>query len=556
MQTDDYSYKTEPYEHQVSAVRFCANKDTFALFMEQGTGKTKTTIDLASNWYEANQIQAVMLIAPNGVHEQWAREEVQKHSHVPVSGFLWKSNSRCAQQLRVWMTHVIPTKKGLPWLFINTEAFSLASYIEVFKGFLKMYRTLLVVDESTYIKNPDANRTAHIINGLSQCTMKGKRIVERKPLSVKRGILTGTQVTKGPYDLWAMFEFLQYNYFGVNFYAFKAKYGIERTVFFPGQARPIQQALKPEDFDDIRRYHAEGRSITEIASALMMRIDDVQYILDNPDVRTPYKNMKDLKERVAELAFTVTKEECLDLPPKVYQKLLVKMSPEQKKLYKSVLASAFAEHQGKELTVVNKIAVTTRLRQIAGGFFPYNIEYDEEGMELMVKGKTPIPIQPNSKIRAIINDLEEATTFPVIIACRYKAEAEAMAQACRNAKYDTVLVSGDVDKLSRTAALDKYKKNEVDVLCATIAAIARGHNLQNGSMMYIYSSDYDAELRFQLEDRIHRIGQQGTAVYKDVIMEGTIDELIADNVANKKAFLDFMRSSSADEFFMGLAKTV
>ena len=40
-----YPYKTQPYEHQRKALAESADRTTYALFMEMGTGKTKTTID-------------------------------------------------------------------------------------------------------------------------------------------------------------------------------------------------------------------------------------------------------------------------------------------------------------------------------------------------------------------------------------------------------------------------------------------------------------------------------------------------------------------------------
>ena len=40
-----YPYKTKPYGHQRDALNLSANQTNYALFMEMGTGKTKTTID-------------------------------------------------------------------------------------------------------------------------------------------------------------------------------------------------------------------------------------------------------------------------------------------------------------------------------------------------------------------------------------------------------------------------------------------------------------------------------------------------------------------------------
>jgi pantothenate kinase-related protein Tda10 len=69
MKTDLYKYKTEPFEHQVEAVKFVSSHPfNFGLFMEQGTGKTKTTIDIVENLFLAGAIKQVLIIAPNGVY--------------------------------------------------------------------------------------------------------------------------------------------------------------------------------------------------------------------------------------------------------------------------------------------------------------------------------------------------------------------------------------------------------------------------------------------------------------------------------------------------------
>ena len=69
--------------------------------MEQGTGKTKTTIDLLANLYLAHQIAQVVIIAPNGVHRQWGKSgtnpndsgEIEKHGFVPNKRLVWQSDS-------------------------------------------------------------------------------------------------------------------------------------------------------------------------------------------------------------------------------------------------------------------------------------------------------------------------------------------------------------------------------------------------------------------------------------------------------------------------------
>jgi hypothetical protein len=214
MQTDLYTYKTEPFEHQVNAVKF-VSKDPFhfALFMEQGTGKTKTTIDIVENLYLAKQIKQVMVIAPNGVHRQWGktgtsildRGEIETHGFVPNKRMVWQSNKKNAKLLEAFMTD---NSDVLKYFCVNVEAFSMSTYIALFAKFVAHAPTFIIVDEATSIKNPEAARTENITHGLALCQRIGKRLKDYFPYSVGRCILTGTPEAKGPYGLWSMLEFV------------------------------------------------------------------------------------------------------------------------------------------------------------------------------------------------------------------------------------------------------------------------------------------------------------------------------------------------------------
>ena len=48
----NYKFKTKPYEHQLKALEMSWNKETFAYFMEMGTGKTKVLIDNMAMLYD------------------------------------------------------------------------------------------------------------------------------------------------------------------------------------------------------------------------------------------------------------------------------------------------------------------------------------------------------------------------------------------------------------------------------------------------------------------------------------------------------------------------
>ena len=554
MQTDLYTYKTEPFEHQVNAVKF-VSKDPFhfALFMEQGTGKTKTTIDIVENLYLAHHIKQVMVIAPNGVHRQWGktstsaldRGEIETHGFVPNKRMVWQSNKKNAKLLETFMAD---NSDVLKYFCVNVEAFSMSTYIALFAKFVAHAPTFIIVDEATSIKNPEAARTENITHGLALCQRIGKRLKDYFPYSVGRCILTGTPEAKGPYGLWSMLEFVQKDFWGMNYYAFKARYGIERQITFPGMMRTIRKPLAPEDFRAIRSKAADDKmSATEIAIDMNMAVGDVQYILDNPGINTPYKNLNELRAKLATIAFTVTKKDCLDLPEKVYEVREVPMSAEQARLYKEIKRDAYALYQQNALDAMNQAAIRIRLRQIAGGFFP--AKYDlSGGCEQELANIESVPIGTPPKVTALQDLLENHNeSLPAIVACAFRAEAKYL-YSVLNKDYKCALIMGGIDKKERERIEDEFKQGKIEVLVAVASTIAKGFNFQISHTMYIYSSTYNTEDRMQLEDRIHRMGQKDTCTYVDLLTEDSIDKRILDVLKGDVEFQNYMRSTDPNDF--------
>ena len=73
-----YPYKTKPYEHQRKALAESADRTTYALFMEMGTGKTKTTIDNIAYLYLKKRIDSALIVAPKSVYTVW-KNEIDTH---------------------------------------------------------------------------------------------------------------------------------------------------------------------------------------------------------------------------------------------------------------------------------------------------------------------------------------------------------------------------------------------------------------------------------------------------------------------------------------------
>lgn len=542
LDTEQVPFKTKPYDHQLEAIKKWDHKNYFALFMEQGTGKSKVAIDICSYLYQQGEIDAVLLVAPNGVQEQWYNEQLPLHCKVKYKGWVWKSSKgKLYQKLQnefLWY----PDDK-LKWFCANIDVFSTKNHIKTFAEFVLNHKTAIVVDESTTIKNPKANRTTNIIYNMGKVKKQGRKVVDVLPFSKYRFILTGTMITNSPYDLWSMFEFLKHDYFGMNFYIFKNRYGMEIRDTHPYTGQIYHRKITYSEIQSIRKYLEQGKPIEVVAHIMGANESTVRYIQDHPNIRVPYKNLEQLKSSIKDYSYIIRKEDCLDLPPKVYEKLYVEMSAEQKRVYKELVKELMSSFNEKELTVQNKVSLVGRLQQITGGFFPYS----ENG-----KGKA-IPLPNNPKLKVLIRDLEETDECAIIIWARYVAEIKLLTQELKKAfpEKNVEAYYGGVDKNERVGIISSFKRDEVDILIANPATAGIGLNLQNSHFHYYYSNSYSLYDRAQSEDRSHRSGQKSTVLYKDIIVRDTVDEKVYDVLKNKRDLLDYFRDNSLNTFLGG-----
>ena len=186
-----YKFKTKPYEHQLEALEKSWAQDTYALFMEMGTGKSKVLVDNIAMLYDRGAIRGALIVAPKGVYKNWDEIEFPVHlpEHINHTKVLWEPNITNKKQAE--LDTLFDDKGDLKILIMNVEAFSTKKGLDFAHSFLNIFlgRALIGVDESTTIKNPTAKRT--------------KNILTLGNLAKYRRILKGSPVTKSPLDLFS-----------------------------------------------------------------------------------------------------------------------------------------------------------------------------------------------------------------------------------------------------------------------------------------------------------------------------------------------------------------
>jgi len=307
----NYKFKTKPYAHQITALEKSWNKEVFAYFMEMGTGKSKVLIDNIAMLYDKGKINGALIVAPKGVYQNWYNGEIPTHlpEHIDKKVVLWKALINQKQQLQ--LNTLFESGEDLHILVMNVEALSTKKGIDFAAKFIRTHQTLMAIDESTTIKNPDAKRTKSIVSlGIN---------------AKYRRILTGSPVTKSPLDLYKQCEFLDPWLLGhSSYYTFRTRYAVMRTANFGGRS--------------------------------------VQLVVG-------YKNLAELSSKLEPFSYRCLKEDCLDLPDYIYTKRIIQLTPEQKKIYSTMKEIALAQLDGKVMTTATALVQLMRLHQITCGHF-------------------------------------------------------------------------------------------------------------------------------------------------------------------------------------------
>lgn len=484
-----YVYKSQPYAHQDKCFLMSRDREIFALLFEMGAGKSKPTVDTAAYLHSKGRIDAMLLIAPNGVHSKWLAEDFPFSwpDWAAYKGAVWeggnkKSLERCEALFK--------PGPELRVLCMNVEAFSSKSGVEFAKRFLQATDCLMVVDESSRIKNPDAKRTEAI------CKLGDKAKYRR--------ILTGTPISNSPFDLYAQFMFLDPSIMGQSFYAFKAEYAEildKNDPFVQGLMRKNNLRFAP------------------------------QMVAKDKDTGKPkYKNLDKLKRLIEPYSMRVTKEECLDLPPKIYQTRYFKLPPPHAKAYEQLRVKSKLEMtNGDKLTVMHKLTLMLRLQQVSSGFMPTD---DQKLVHLY-----PDP-KDNPRIQCLLDSLEDIQEGGVIIWCRFIEEIKMIKSLLGN---EAVVYYGAVSNDDRLEAKRAFQAGEKKYFIGNVATGGIGLNLTKAATVVYYSNTFSYEDRKQSEDRAHRIGQEAEAVnYIDIQAEQTCDQHIIRALRNKGDLADYM----------------
>lgn len=435
--------------HQEAAVNKMLPTRVGALFMEMGTGKSRTAIELV--YRRLHKIDRVVWFCPVSLKET-VRQEILKHTDctdADIYVFDHKTTERNIPQAALWYV-------------VGIESMSSSVRVLLAVNRLITTRTMVILDESSYIKGHDAQRTV--------------RITKLSERARYRLAMTGTPLSQGVVDLFAQMRFLSPKILGYeSFYSFAANH-LEYSEKFPGR---------------IVRAH----------------------------------NVKYLAAKIQPYVYQVTKDECLELPPKLHTTRFVQMTYEQRYFYEQAKDEILAELLDDDFSSIAIFRLFTVLQEIVCGFWNRRtkdgtyklLEFEHDRLDVLLDTVTSIPSDEK-----------------VIIWCKYQYDIQGIEKILKHrfGNDSVALFYGALSERQRADQVARFR-NGARFFVATQSCGGHGLTLNEARYVIFYNNAFKFSERLQAEDRCHRIGQKHKVVYIDIHCLNSIDDRIAAALASK-----------------------
>ncbi len=252
---------------------------------------------------------------------------------------------------------------------------------------------------------------------------------------------------------------------------------------------------------------------------------------------TGYRNINDLRDKLAAVSLRREKEGTIDLPSKEVVRLNVRLTGRQNQLYvqlRDELAIWIRAMNGEEVlrAAENILARLVTLAQLASNPKLLDSSYIETPAKFVALDKL-VPLFAAESAGKLIIWTSFVDNIPILLS-----------------RYDTlfpVAIYGDVDTKSRNDAVSSFKRDSrVRLLIANPAAAREGLTLTEARTAVYLDRTFNLVDFLQSQDRIHRLSQQYACQIVLLIAENTIDEFIDFTLAQKHRLARFVQSDQHD----------
>jgi SNF2 family DNA or RNA helicase len=194
-------------------------------------------------------------------------------------------------------------------------------------------------------------------------------------------------------------------------------------------------------------------------------------------------------------AIRFTKEECLDLPPMVYTKRKVELTPQQRKYYKQLKDQMVMQVAGEEVTAVNAAVNMNKLLQISAGAV-----YTDHGDALEFDIK--------NRYKVLMEAIQEASS-KVLVFVPFRHAIGILSEKLASDGVSNEVIQGSVPVTKRTDIFKRFQEQDnPKVLVIQPAAASHGVTLTAADTVVWWAPTSSLETYSQANARVHRSGQK------------------------------------------------
>jgi SNF2 family DNA or RNA helicase len=462
-------------EHQAKNDERFHDKHEMALFWEMGVGKTTSAIVWARRHYQRNgRVLRTLVVSPVATLYNWLEEfKINAPEKVWSKVQVPYMRTKTQKHTNAERSEII-NLMGEGILVLNPECFDSDGVVG---AILKFSPELVIIDEAHRFKSHVSKRLKKLLS-----------VTDRAGF---RAILTGTPILNSYLDLWAPFRILDKGQtFGTNPFVFREQYFQDKNLAWKG---------KPKYFP---------------------------LWVPKPGIEAHISKLIETKSS------RITKEECLDLPPLIFEKRYVQMSAEQLRTYKQMEEQLVAEVREGLCAATNALAKVMRLLQILSGHLPV---LNEEQSDAIVKSFKENPRLDSLK-DILIDVVEEQKA---IIWCTFTENYKQVRELLDSLKVPFAELTSATK--NRQEEIDRFQTDETcRVMLSNPQAGGVGVNLTAASIAIYYSRSYSLGDRLQSEARCHRGGSEkySKITIIDLVCKDTLDEDVLSALLRKENFSD------------------
>lgn len=428
----DWPGRFKPFDAQRQAGAFMAQHNRAFNLSEMGTGKTLATLWAYDYLRSIGGVKKVLVVTPLSTLERtWADEVFQHFPHLTTS-VLYGSGEKRLKMLDL----------DADLYLINHDGLKVHGLIDAINA--REDIDLVIVDEIAQVARTfGADRYKALMAVVRRLKLGPNGNLQKTNLPERMAWgLTGTPTPNQPTDAWAQCRLL-----------------------VPERVPPYFKAFRDNVMRQVSTYTWVNRD-----------------------------NAAEIVKESMQPAIRFSRDECMDMPPCLYETRQVEMTPAQRTAYKDMLNKLCTELEGGQILAVNEAVKAQKLIQIAAGA----VYGDHREVSI---------IDPGPRL-AVVQEIVEEASGKVIVFVPFVSMVELVSEYLIKQGITVECIHGGVSKGERDRIFSAFQKTkEPRVLVAQPAAMSHGLTLTAANTVVWYAPITSNETFEQANARVTRPGQ-------------------------------------------------